>query len=161
MKKLLSIILLLGLLSLNVSPALAVWRGRAPLTLTLANHTSADWAPYIAQAAAEWSQSTVLDITVSTGNSKWSVYNGLYRSNYPAAWTTLSYGGGGYTQTANTSLNDTYLSTFTSDQKLHTICAEIGNAISNNEGCRDRVTGEWFTEPTAEDFAELVQIYGN
>jgi hypothetical protein len=140
------------------SPALALWHAHAPFTLTLASHVSAEWQPYIAQAAADWSQSSVLDITVSSGNGKFSVYNGAYGSNYPWSWTTLTYGGG-YTKTATISLNDTYLAGATPDQRQHAICAEIGNAISSSEGCRDRVTGEWFTAPTAQDFADLGVIY--
>ncbi|HXJ65712.1 MAG TPA: hypothetical protein VNN79_18295, partial [Actinomycetota bacterium] len=136
-------------------PVDAVWHvGQVPFTLNLGNHTSSEWLPYIEQAAADWSQSTVLDIAV-TSNGKLSVYNGAYGTNYPASWTTLTYGGG-YTKTATISLNDSWLAGFTPDQRQHAICAEIGNAISNDEGCRDRVTGEWFTSPTQQDFDELV-----
>jgi hypothetical protein len=149
------------------TPVSAIWHvGNVPFTLTLANHTSSEWAPYIAQAASDWSQSSVLDISVSTGNSKFSVYNGAYGTNYPWAWTTLTYGGG-YTKTATINLNNTYLDGVTPVGNLtpeqvrqHAICAEIGNAISSFEGCRDRVTGEWFTTPTAQDFADLETIYG-
>ena len=140
------------------SPTSAAWHARAPFTLTLSSHVSADWAPYIAQAAADWSASPVIDISVGS-HGKLSVFNGAYGANYPWSWTTLT-SGGGYTKTATISLNDTWLAGATAAQRQHAICAEIGNAVSSSEGCRDRVTGEWFTSPTAQDFADLVAIYG-
>jgi hypothetical protein len=153
-----AVIAAVALILATASPVSALWHARAPFTLTLANHASTNWAPYIAQAAADWSASPVLDITVGS-NGKFSVYDGAYGTNYPASWTTLTYGGG-YTKTATISLNDSWLDGFTPAQKQHAVCAEIGNAISSDEGCRDRVTGEWFSAPTAEDFAELELIYG-
>lgn len=142
------------------APASAIWHEtRVPFTLILSDHTGSAWSAEIAQAAADWSQSTVLDIAINTQNGKLSVYDGLYGSTYPWAWTMLSYGGG-YTKTATISLNDTYLDAATPDQRQHAICAELGNAISEHEGCRDRVTGEWFTTPTQADFDELVALYG-
>lgn len=141
------------------TPVAAIWHvSQVPFTLTLANHTSSAWAAPIAQAASDWSQSSVLDLDVSTGNSKLSVYDGYYGTSYPWAWTTLTYGGG-YTKTATITLNNTWLDSATPDQRQHAICAEIGNAVSSFEGCRDRVTGEWFTTPTAQDFADLEAIY--
>jgi hypothetical protein len=143
------------------SPAVAVWHvGKVPFTLALADHTGATWTAEIAQAAADWSQSTVLDITVSARSGRLAVCDGHFGTSYPWAWTTLTYGGG-YTKTASIALNDTYLDTATPDQRLHAVCAEIGNAISSDEGCRDRVTGAWFTSPTQQDFDELIAIYGS
>jgi hypothetical protein len=121
--------------------------------INLADHTSAEWRAQVAQAAADWSASPYIDISVGS-NGKLAVYNGAYGSNYPWSWTVLTQ------RTSTISLNDTYLAGATPDQRQHAICAEIGNAISSNEGCRDRVTGEWFTTPTAQDFADLAVIYG-
>jgi len=161
MKKTLSILSGIILTFIFITPVSAIWHvgGNPPYTLNLVNNTSTDWTPYIQQAAADWSQSTVIDIVI-TGSGKMKIVNGTYGSNYPASWTTLTYSGG-YTKTANISLNDTWLAGFTPAQKQHAVCAEIGNAISSDEGCRDRVTGEWFTSPTQQDFDELVAIYGN
>lgn len=134
--------------------------GQVPFTLNVSDHTGASWTANLAQAGSDWSASTTLDLNVTTANAKISVYNGFYGANYPWAWTTLTRNGG-YLKTATIQLNDTYLAGATPEQRQHAICAELGNAIDEIEGCRDRVTGEWFTVPTSQDFTDLVTIYGS
>ena len=45
-------------------------RSSNPVQLAIGDNVSSEWAPYLVPAVADWNQSEVLDLTVTTGSAK-------------------------------------------------------------------------------------------
>lgn len=157
------------------------WRGTVPVTITIADHTSADWRPYVEAAAAAWSLSPALEVVVKPSDGKCStrakltICNGYAGLAARHAWTVYDSQNGWMTN-ADTTYNQSYVdgyvnpdgvvfAPYTADQRSHMACHEMGNSLGllTDRACTfyDPFGGSaWETTPTEADYAHLLDIYG-
>lgn len=183
MKALLGLVLALTLpASASASPYGFPWRGTVPVIITIADHTSPDWRPYIEQAAADWSVSPVIDVVVKPSDghcstsAKLTICNGYAGLGSTGnAWTVYSTQKG-YMTNADTTYNQSYVDGYTNpdgvvippytpDQRAHMACHEMGNALGllTDKSCTyfDPFGGSaWRAHPTQTDYDQLLSVYG-
>lgn len=147
------------------------WRSNPPFKVVIVNVsvTRPELVIALQQAADAWSASTVLDVVVG-GNGKNKVQ--AYEANRPEisllAWADIQGSGGkGYIQTASVHFNDAYLTgNFTQDFYNGIACHEIGHTLGlDHVETPDPVPtcmtpGPSAPGPSAQDFANLVALYG-
>lgn len=114
-----------------------------PFTLKLGDNVSSAWDPYLRTAAADWSQSSVLDMTVVTGaslsNPKYcraktgqgEVCNAKYGSN---GWLGIAqiYVSSGHITAGIVKLNDTYFNSYSYNKpewRTLVMCQEVGHIL--------------------------------
>lgn len=152
------------------------WRGRVPVTITIADYSGV-MRPFVEQAAADWSLSPVLDVVVvrKTGvcslKSKATICEGAYGldANH-TGWMVYS-SQNGYMTDATVYLNDSYLlgwtnvdgvvfPPYTPEQRAHIACHEMGHmlGILAEGGCSENTS--WQERPTQTDYDRLLDIYG-
>lgn len=141
------------------------WRGPVPVTVTIRDHTPAEWRPIIEQAAADWSLSPVLDVVVLPSDgvcsikSKADICAGSYGlGNAHPAWTAYA-SHRGYMTDVRTYLNLSYLDGYSPEQKAHIVCHEMSHmlGILAEGGCSEDTS--WREHPTQADYDRLLDIY--
>lgn len=157
-------------------------KGAEPLALNLGENLSGDWEPYLLEASADWSVSTVLDTTVVAGaaNPKTckptagivEVCNAKYGRN---GWLGLAqiWLQNGHISQGTAKMNDTYFTTArynTPEERLHVMCQEVGHTFGlghqDESGaalgtCMDYSEDAGSTKPNAHDYELLEQIYAH
>ena len=141
------------------------WRGRPPITVVLKSYLSNPGLQgAVSQAAASWSVSDVVDVTVgSTGKRVISLYEADYGAGQPAAWTQVFKRNGSITS-VTIYVNDFYLATASEWMMQFAMCHEVGHGLgldhqldSVEPGCMSpSMPG---TVPNTEDYAQLDLIY--
>jgi hypothetical protein len=193
--KLLFVSLFVGVLFLSFSPrgvsASHSWGGyhwartSNPFTLKLGNNVTANWSPYLATTASDWSVSTVLDMNIVPGGTnarrckptlgRVEVCNSSYGNN---GWLGLAqvWISGTHITQGVTKLNDTYFNTPTYNtaawRNLVT-CQEVGHTIGldhQDENFSNPPLGtcmDYTNDPTPNqhpnqhDYDELLIIYSH
>ena len=98
-------------------------RTSAPFTLTVVNSTTSDWYPFVRDAVADWSQSSVLNMVEDAGSTSRNIRrrckapsgmvricNLAYGNNGWLGLAGISVDSDGHIFTGYTKLNDTYFS---------------------------------------------------
>src|SRR5918996_945044 len=109
-----------------------------PFTLQVGDNMSAAWDPLLARASSDWSRSNVLDTVVVPGQAKGKcrptagrveVCNGNYGFNGWLGLAQIWISGGSHITQGATKMNDSYLNSgYTTTNKQHVICQEVGHA---------------------------------
>lgn len=163
-------------------------RTTSSFDLIVVNSTTADWDPYVTWAAADWSQSGVLNLVEDPNGSTSDrdrrqcrapegmvrICNLAYGFNGWLGVAGISIDVSGHIVSGYTKLNDSYFSTATyntPDWKLSVACQELGHNIGldhqdedfNNtslESCMDYQNPP-YPYANAHDFEQLATIYAH
>jgi len=159
-------------------------RTTSSFTLQVIDSNSTSWDDELARAVSQWSQSSKLDLRVTSYDS-----SSTTRRNCPATSGKIrscnhTYGSTGWLGLASINLdsrahivqgtskmNDSYSSSFASqDQRRHVMCQEIGHLFglghtsengSVQNTCMDYSTSPNSTAPNSHDYSQLVSQYGH
>jgi hypothetical protein len=158
-----------------------------PFTLKVGNNlTTTNWTGHLGNSSADWSVSSVLDLSVVAGQSnkrcsptagRIEVCNGKYGQN---GWLGLAqiWLSGGHISQGVAKMNDTYftMSRYNIEpEKLHVMCQEVGHTFglghtsedgSSQNTCMDYYSNltqnDWTsTTPNAHDYQMLESIYSH
>lgn len=155
-----------------------------PLTLTLGDNLSPSWDPYLATSALDWSNSSVLDLSVVASakgktckptSGRVEVCNSTYGRN---GWLGIAsvWASGTHITQGTVKMNDTYFNTAsynTSAWKNLVLCQEVGHtfgldhqdevfANANLGTCMDYTNDPMTNQhPNQHDFDMLEQIYSH
>jgi hypothetical protein len=160
-----------------------------PFTIKVGNNLSSNWISSFNTAMADWSSSSVLDLTEVAGtagrNCKMvagtiQVCNRTYGNNGWLGLASINITGGTHITQGSAKMNDTYFNTATynnPNEKLHVMCQEIAHAFgldhqstdgSSQNSCMDyfsntgaNATSTLSTHPNQHDYDELVIIYSH
>lgn len=159
------------------------WARSSPFTLQLGSNLSRLWQSHLFTTAADWSKSTVLDTTVTTGRTTPSacnpslgrveVCNSSYGLNgWLGAASVWTYGG--HITQGVVKMNDSYFSRAfynTSAWRNHVLCQEVGHTLGlyhqDESGadlgtCMDYARNPVNSQrPNAHDYAQLEEIYAH
>jgi len=159
-----------------------------PFTLKVGNNLSSNWQTQFDTALADWSNSSVMDLTGVPGsggrNCKMvagtvQVCNRTYGNNGWLGLASNNTGGTHITQ-GSAKMNDTYFNTSfynNPNEKLHVMCQEIGHTFGldhqSTDGSSLNTCMDYFsntgadanstlsTHPNTHDYDELVTIYSH
>jgi hypothetical protein len=157
-----------------------------PFTLTLLDSVTSPWEPYLATTAADWHQSTVLDIAVGTGDTrnakrcpgttgKVEVCNSTYGRNGWLGIAQISISGS-HILAGTVKLNDSYFNSAaynTPAWRNLVMCQEVGHTLgldhqdevhtnANLGTCMDYTNNPSTNQhPNAHDYAMLESIYSH
>jgi len=156
--------------------------------LTIINSTTPDWDPYVSQAVADWSDSSVLNMINDTsgkddtktrrrcngGGGTVRICNLAYGNTGWLGIAGISIDSNGHITTGYTKLNDTYFNDpfyDNFDWKQSVTCQELGHNVGlghqdenfNNQSlfsCMDYQNPP-YPYPNAHDYEQLETIYGH
>ena len=154
-----------------------------PLTLKLGDNVASTWDAYLATAATDWTQSTVLDTVVVAGqanpkncratNGRVEVCNSRYGNN---GWLGIAsiWANGDHITQGTVKLNDTYFNTAkynTPAWRQFVVCQEVGHTFGldhqdevfdnpNLGTCMDYTSDPTTNQhPNQHDYDQLTTIY--
>ncbi|MEO7969972.1 MAG: hypothetical protein ABI698_01640 [bacterium] len=158
-----------------------------PFTLKVGNNVTSNWTTEFNTALADWSNSSVMDLTSIAGtagrNCKMvagtvQVCNRTYGNNGWLGLASINITGGTHITQGSAKMNDTYFNTSTynnPNEKLHVMCQEIGHTFGldhqSTDGSSQNTCMDYFsntganagstlsTHPNQHDYDELVIIY--
>jgi hypothetical protein len=159
-------------------------RSANPFPVKLGDNMTSNWDPYLATAASDWNNSTVLDTPVVAGQSRGrckptsgrvEVCNDTYGFN---GWLGIAqiWLSGGHIVQGTTKMNDSYFNTSTYNSpawRQLVICQEVGHTFGldhqdenfdnpNLGTCMDYTNDPSTNQhPNQHDYDELVTIYGS
>jgi len=130
-----------------------------PFTLQVIDSVTEDWDYQLVESISQWSQSIVLNPTITSYNDKvktrkdCTIANGQLRvCNYKygiTGWlgqTVIGFDQNGHIDKARSRLNDSYSQFWTLEKKNHVMCPEMGHVFglahtsqdgSSQESCMD------------------------
>ena len=160
-----------------------------PFTIKVGNNVNSNWTSYFNTAMADWSSSSVLNLTAVAGtagrNCKMvagtiQVCNRTYGNNGWLGLASINITGGTHITQGSAKMNDTYFNTSTynnPNEKLHVMCQEIAHAFGldhqSTNGTSQNTCMDYFsntganagstlsTHPNQHDYDELVIIYSH
>jgi hypothetical protein len=152
-----------------------------PFTLRVIDSMTTDWDDNLDQAMADWSQSTVLDLTKEAGNTDTAtrqncvaVQGKVHSCNYTygtTGWSGLAQiwlTTGNHIIQGTAKMNDTYLANAAEVSKQHVICQEIGHdwgldhqseTGADLNTCMDYADAFDNPSPNQGDYDQLLCIY--
>ncbi len=158
-----------------------------PFTLKVGNNVTSNWTTEFNTAIADWSNSSVMDLTAIAGtagrNCKMAagtvqVCNRTYGNNGWLGLASINITGGTHITQGSAKMNDTYFNTSTynnPNEKQHVVCQEIGHTFGldhqSTDGSSQNTCMDYFsntganagstlsTHPNQHDYDELVIIY--
>lgn len=160
-------------------------RNSNPFTVKLGDNVGSAWDSQLALASSDWSQSSVLDTTVVTGQSnpkncrpvagRVEVCNNRYGNN---GWLGIAqiWASGNHITQSTVRLNDSYFNTSkynTPAWRQFVMCQEIGHAFglnhqdenfnnANLNTCMDYTSDPTGNQhPNSHDYAQLETIYAH
>lgn len=142
------------------------WRAKAPFTVNVVSKlTSSDFQSYLVASSADWSQSSAVDVAV-TSKGRVDVYEGDYGRGTYVAWTYFTLNNG-YVQHAYVYLNTSYRGLVSDFVWQLAVCQELGHALGLGDHRLDypalpscMAPYNYGTSPNAEDLQQLELIYG-
>lgn len=160
-----------------------------PFTLKVGNNLTSNWTTYFNTAIADWSSSSVLNLTPVAGTAgkqcrmvsgTIQVCNRTYGNNGWLGLASINITGGTHITQGSAKMNDTYFNTATynnPNEKLHVMCQEIAHAFGldhqSTNGSSQNTCMDYFsntganagstlsTHPNQHDYDELVIIYSH
>lgn len=160
-----------------------------PFTIKVGNNLSANWITEFNTAMADWSSSSVLNLTEVAGRAgkqcrmvsgTIQVCNRTYGNNGWLGLASINITGGTHITQGSAKMNDTYFNTATynnPNEKLHVMCQEIAHAFGldhqSTNGTSQNTCMDYFsntganagstlsTHPNQHDYDELVIIYSH
>lgn len=160
-----------------------------PFTLKVGKNLSSTWTTAFNTAIADWSNSSVMNLTAITGtagnNCKMvagtvQVCNRTYGNNGWLGLASINITGGTHITQGTAKMNDTYFNTSTynnPNEKLHVMCQEVGHTFGldhqSTSGASLNTCMDYFsntgsnanstlsTHPNTHDYDELVTIYSH
>jgi hypothetical protein len=154
-----------------------------PFTLAMGDNVSTAWDSYLGTASTQWSQSSVLDTAVVTGNTtgkrcrattgRVEVCSASYGRNGWLGLASISITGGTHITQGTVKVNDTYFAMAqynTPEERAHVMCQEIGHTFglghtsedgSTQNTCMDYSQSPTSTAPNAHDYEQLGIIYNH
>ena len=154
-----------------------------PFTLAMGDNVSSAWDGYLDTSLSQWSQSTVLDLTKTTGGTtpktckatmgRVEVCSASYGRNGWLGLASISITGGTHITQGTVKVNDTYFAMAqynTPDERAHVMCQEIGHTFglghtsedgSTQNTCMDYSQSPTSTAPNSHDYAQLETIYSH
>lgn len=160
-----------------------------PFTLKVGNNLSSNWTTSFNTAIADWSNSSVMNLTAVAGTAGTScrmvsgtvqVCNRTYGNNGWLGLASINITGGTHITQGSAKMNDTYFNTSTynnPNEKLHVMCQEVGHTFGldhqSTSGASLNTCMDYFsntgsnanstlsTHPNTHDYNELVTIYSH
>jgi hypothetical protein len=151
-----------------------------PFTIQLGDNMSGSWDLLLGRASSDWSRSSVLDTVVVSGQAKGKcrptagrveVCNGNYGFNGWLGLAQIWLTGGSHITQGATKMNDSYLSSgYTTTNKQHVICQEIGHTFgldhqdesgADLNTCMDYSSKLDNPSPNQHDYDQLGSIYAH
>lgn len=152
-----------------------------PFTIRVIDSMTTDWDDNLDQAMADWSQSTVLDLTKEAGNTDnatrqncVAVQGKVHSCNYTygtTGWSGLAQiwlTTGNHIIQGTAKMNDTYAAGYAEVSKQHIICQEIGHdwgldhqseTGADLDTCMDYADAFDNPSPNQGDYDQLLCIY--
>jgi hypothetical protein len=152
-----------------------------PFTLKVGDNVNSTWDAHLDQAIADWTRSSVLDLTEVTGaargkcrpsSGRIEVCNGTYGNNGWLGLAQIWISGSHITQ-GTTKVNDTYFNTPTYNnptKRQHVMCQEIGHDFglghqdesgADLNTCMDYSSALDNPSPNQHDYDQLESIYAH
>jgi hypothetical protein len=151
-----------------------------PFTIQLGDNMSGSWDSLLARASSDWSRSNVLDTVVVPGQAKGKcrptsgrveVCNGNSGFNGWLGLAQIWLTGGNHITQGAAKMNDSYLSSgYTTTNKQHVICQEIGHTFgldhqdesgADLNTCMDYSSNLDNPSPNQHDYDQLGSIYSH
>jgi hypothetical protein len=180
----------LAALSASVATASHSWnnyhwsRTTSSFTLQVIDSNTSNWDDELSRALSQWSQSSKLDMRVSSYDDSASTRyycrmalgkvrscNYSYGSNGWLGLASINLDSSGHINQGSSKMNDSYSSSFSSqNERWHVMCQELGHTIglghtsedgSSQNTCMDYSQSQYSTAPNAHDYNMLASIYGH
>ena len=160
-----------------------------PFTLKVGNNLSSSWTGHFNTAIADWSNSSVMNLTAIAGTAGKNcrmvagtvqVCNRTYGNNGWLGLASINITGGTHITQGSAKMNDTYFNTSTynnPNEKLHVMCQEIGHTFGldhqSTSGASLNTCMDYFSNtganagstlsihPNTHDYDQLVTIYSH
>lgn len=159
-------------------------RNTSSFSLQVIDSNTSNWDDELNRALQEWSQSTKLDMRVTSANDSASTRqscpmsagrvrscNYTYGSNGWLGLASINLDSRGHISQGTSKMNDSYSSSFASqNQRWHVMCQELGHTIglghtsengSSQNTCMDYSTSPTSVSPNTHDYNQLVSQYGH
>lgn len=159
-------------------------RTTSSFNLQVVDSVSSSWEDELTRALGQWSQSSKLDLTVtsysnssttrrscSAVSGKIRVCNYAYGSTGWLGLASINLDSGGHISQGTAKMNDSYSSSFASqDERRHVMCQEVGHLFglghtsedgSSQGTCMDYSQSVYSTAPNQHDYDELAAIYSH
>lgn len=159
-------------------------RTTSPFTLQVIDSNTSNWDDELALALSQWSQSTKLDMRVTSYDDssrtrrqcravagKVRSCNSAYGNNGWLGLASINLNSSGHISQGTSQMNDSYSSSFASqNERRHVMCQELGHTIglghtsedgSSQNTCMDYSQSATSTAPNQHDYDQLVAQYGH
>jgi len=159
-------------------------RTTTSFTLQVIDSNTSNWDDELALALQQWSQSTKLDMRVTSMDDssqtrkrcravagKVRSCNAAYGNNGWLGLASINLDSNGHISQGTSKMNDSYASSFASqDERRHVMCQELGHTIglghtsedgSTQNTCMDYSSSPTSTAPNQHDYDQLVAQYGH
>lgn len=159
-------------------------RTTSSFTLQVIDSNSSSWDDELARALSQWSQSSKLDMRVTsyddsaTTRQRCPAVLGKVRScNYSYGqngWlglASINLDSGGHISQGTSKMNDSYSSSFSSqNERWHVMCQELGHTLglghtsedgSSQNTCMDYSQSSTSVSPNSHDYNQLASQYGH
>jgi len=159
-------------------------RSTASFNLKVIDSNTSDWDDELGLALSQWSQSTVLSMSVSAYDDSSKTRrrcpavqgavrscNMAYGNNGWLGLASINLDSSGHIVQGTSKMNDSYSSSFASqDERRHVMCQELGHTLglghtsedgSSQNTCMDYSTSATSTAPNSHDYAQLASQYSH